>query len=354
MFIEYFRKKKIKEENKEKRSGISFEKLTIFKPKMIQLNQKKTLVFLNSFISLSTSGLNLLQVLVFLSSDYSFTIKLSENIKSGMGFSESVLKYLTLTEIQYRIMKSGEECGKLDEAIKKVSDDINQSLKLRSRLKSMAVYPTLMLFMIFGYLVFALLYLMPMMAQLIRELEVKDSIIYKIANAGTMLRENLILSSVIFIINLTIIVIVFKKLDFLRRIILGKNYYLLWEIDFCSEFLMLLNSGKNILDVIDMLNFKGKLELKNMILNGDKLYYSLSKSGLSKELVSRIRIFEERGAIGEGFESYILQMRTYLKEYMEKRMKLIEPLMILISGIIVASVMIVSMVPILDSFSEVL
>lgn len=319
-----------------------------------KLNLDKTLKFLSHFITLNNSGMNLNQTLKFLEKDYCFVTKtIVEEIGSGGTLSTAFSNTLSLTKSEINLIKVGEETGNINEIVERLLTFKTKTNRLKKKIISSLIYPIIMLIVIICYFLFLLLFVIPMMSSLIKELNVKESSLFFLDSFSVLIKNNITLSLTCILLILFISIIIGVKLDLIRKMLLGKKYKIYTEIFFVIEMYIQLESGINILEALDYIGTTESKEISKDLQEGKNLGESIKKNKFSMNLVSYISLNEESGSLSNAFKQFLESEIIGINDTIERRIKFIEPIMLLISGVSVAITVISTMSPLIESFSKI-
>ena len=97
--------------------------------------------------------------------------EMADNIEDGMPLSEALSKHpLIFSPLTISMIQSGEASGNLQKSIEYVADNIEKSYKLASKVKGALIYPAIVVIatIIISFLIFA--FILPKITQVIRDL----------------------------------------------------------------------------------------------------------------------------------------------------------------------------------------
>ncbi|MFB0917631.1 MAG: type II secretion system F family protein [Clostridiaceae bacterium] len=313
--------------------------------------------FLFHLGTLMETGFTIIDALEMSESKYKKDSKLIvEGLIQGKSFNQCIkdLKCFEKTDIE--ILRLSEETGGLTQAVIDLSSMYKQKRELNAKLISFAVYPAFMMSILVAYIFFAIFFMVPMMKDLLSTLEVSGGMIDDFDILRVFMIENQLLIIGLIPILIGVFIVIAKKFDLGLKIVLGSKYKLYRETATVDKISKLTMGGSNIMEIFDLIGEVKGINKEKIIL-GLKEGVSISESfgigGFSKDFCSIIRINEESGNLIKGFEMYLKSSRHILKDVMEKRMKLIEPVsLVLIGGVVGISVISV-MGPLTDAFTRI-
>jgi len=282
-----------------------------------------------------------------------FTNELAIMLKSGLTFTTAI-------EIILREEK--------EKNFKEVLKKINQK-----KLGGILVYPIVVISLTLIIVTFLLTFILPNFITIFEENQVELPLITRILlfisrNFHYILLFIIALILIIFFTNMYINNNKFKRIKkdkwFLNMSIFGELRKLSLSSDLYHSFSILLSVGIGIIESVDILYMNNNnyyikenlLEVKKSLLAGNNIATALKKLNLYNERFSiLITAGEESGYLSEN----LLQISKILKNDFEYRLKklmsLLEPLVVVFLGLIVAFVVVAIYLPILsigDVFSQ--
>lgn len=279
-----------------------------------------------------------------------------DGLTEGKSFSQCIMDLKCFEKTDIEILRLSEETGGLTQAVIDLSSMYREKRELKGKLISFAVYPSFMMGILVAYIFFAIFFMVPMMKDLLSTLEVSGGMIDEFDSLRVFMIENQLAIIGMIPVMIGIFIVTAKKFDIGLKIVLGNRYKLYRETATVDKISKLTIGGSNIMDIFELLGeVKGidKKKITEGLKEGASISESFGKGGFSADFCSIIRINEESGNLVKGFEMYLKSSRHILKDVMEKRMKLIEPVaLVLIGGVVGISVISV-MGPLTDAFTRI-
>ena len=293
--------------------------------------------------------------------------KLSSSIKGGKSISESFADFPEVFEPLYiNMIKLGEASGNLDNVFERLAADLKFRRTLQSKIIQSLTYPSVILFVCVACILFVFNYIVPQMSAIFDradELPVYTQMLLSTSdwfiNYQLYLAVVLIAAVVIFIQSL-------KNEKFSRAIdefglklpLLGNAILLVERIRFNSSMAMMLSSGVALVDALRLsaTNVKNT-EIRSLlktarskIKQGGTLSESLQTTPLFTEFnISLVEVGEESGELVPVFEEISERSRQDFESWTETLTSMIEPILILIMGGIVGSVVVVMLLSIVST-----
>ncbi|HEX3033697.1 MAG TPA: type II secretion system inner membrane protein GspF [Thermodesulfobacteriota bacterium] len=330
------------------------------------------------FSTLISAGLPLEASLVALSEqaeDVRFSQVLTEvkdKISEGSSLTNALKQHPKFfSDLYINIVRAGEVSGKLDIVLLRLADFMEKQQALRSRVRGALIYPIFMFFIGSGVLFFMMTYVIPKIAKIFEESErALPLITVVLIGLSGFISQNFGLLLLIFA-GLLFLLYRFKKTErgrrFFDRLILrlpifGRISKMVIISRFTRTLGTLLASGIPLLDalhvgeaVMENTVYVEALEsVRENVREGKSFAGPLRESGVFPPLVTRmITVGEQTGELEEMLikvaDTYDLQVETSVSALTS----LLEPVMILIMGVVVGFIVFAILLPIFDLTSTI-
>ncbi len=275
-------------------------------------------------------------------------IELGATFSTALSFHKDVF-----SEIFVHLVKVGEETGQLDKSLIDIAMHLQRMEDLKSAIKRALMYPVFAIITTTGALLFWLVYVLPKITVLFKDMSVELPPLTKaIIAASDFTRESWY---ILFLIPVTIYIILKLlsrkestkyyldlaklKLPIVKSIVFNKLHAL-----FAEQLRIMLASGLTIdrsfdiiINVIDNSVFKRALiTVKEDILLGSRINEALKKHEMifPNIVVRLITIGEETGGLTEQLNYLSEEFIKKLNIISQKMEKLIEPIVIVVIGAI--------------------
>ena len=338
--------------NKQLEKSLKRNKLFIIKTVIIKKEDLKDTELLNFFIKLR----------IFIESGYQFydAINYFSDYKKMKNYIKKIKYYLrngekidfifknsglNLKEIDFIILKIGEESGDLLKSFSIIENRLKTRIKLRREVKKILVYPEILLFFIFLILIFLGKFLLPNFVIILKEMNIEVS---KTTRGIIWFSNNFIYLGIIFSIVIFIIKNIKIKEKILNYIFKSKkikNYLMgLYKLNLLESLIILLKSDINLVYAIKILekeelNKNRKKGLKNILVNfeeGKNIEVSFRRSEFfNKKDLEFIRLGEKSGELVKSLEIIYNNNKKDRENKIEIIIKLLEPFTIIIIGIVI-------------------
>ena len=337
-------------------------------------NQKeKILFFTNELALLIKSGLTFTKAIeIILKEEKNKKFKdilkrIHKNLTIGKNIYDSFKPFEnTFGSTYLYILNIGELSGNIVESLEDISKSLDFDLSRQKKLAGILIYPIVVISLTFLIVSFLLIYILPSFITIFEENQIELPLITRILlsisrNFHYILLFIICILTIIFIFNMYINKNKCKRIKrdkFLLNIFLfGELKKLLLASNLYHSFSILLNSGIGMVESLEILytnnnNYylKDRLfDVKKSILAGNNIATSFKNLNLYNDRFSiLISVGEESGYLSENF----LQISKILKEDFDYKLKkllaILEPLVVLILGLIVGFIVLAIYLPILS------
>lgn len=290
--------------------------------------------------------------------------KLSDNLNKGESLSQAFSAYPDFfDELYINLLKIAEETANLPKVFGGLSSDMKFKVELMRKIKSALAYPIVILSVCILSILFIFNFVVPNMASMFADAEnlpvyttlilgLSDFFInYQIYLGGGLLA----CGGYIYSIRKSKSFVQFKENALSKLPILSSFFMKSQRIQFCSSVVLMLKSGVKIEQAVAYAcnNVKSSLLQKELsfalqsIRRGDGIAEALSASRLFPDYyLSLIEVGEESANLGEVFDEISTRSKTDFESSVERALNLFEPLLILVMGGIVGSVVVTMMLSI--------
>lgn len=345
---------------------IKILKINIFKKEI----SKK--YFLDFFIKLEffvKNGYQFYKIIEFLEEDekfYYYIQKIKLSIRNGEKLSEIFKNSgLPLKEMDLAILRASEETGSVYESFKGIAERLKEELDREKKIGKIMIYPKIVSSVILILLFFLGKFILPNFVEIIgmeNTALVTKSIIF--------FSENILWVFFIFAFFYGIIKFllkkqefrkilfrIFLKIDFIRKII--ENNFILYFSQMINIF---LESGITVSNGIEIIRnsisnefFREKLDItKELLKNGEDIYTSIKEMKIfNKGELELIKTGEETGELSEMFRLIFIRRKETQEYKIDRYIKFLEPLTIIIIGLFVGVIFIGVYSPILNMMSSI-
>ena len=361
------KKKKGEAKTKAKGAGFSFGKKKV--------KVEDVLIFSKQFATMVKAGLPILEVLGMLRDQLeSPAIKeviedIRKSLEGGVTLSKCFEKYPQYFDNVYcNLIKAGEASGKLDVFLLKIVDSLEKKEKIKKKIKSALMYPSIMFSVAITVSAFMLIKVVPVFAKMYEGMGLalpKPTAV--IMSMSDFLRGT---GGLVMLISIISFVVVFKYLttknaafqyrwhkqilklpvfgDMILKSLLARISLILGNLSAAGvnllESLEIAKSVSNNVVVTEALE-----NVKKGVFSGDTLTKLFLKEPMFPPTFSQlISVGEQTGQLDEMFGSVAMYYEEEFDTSVENMSSLIEPIMIVFMGIMIGGLMIAMYSPIFN------
>ncbi|MBU1743725.1 MAG: type II secretion system F family protein [Proteobacteria bacterium] len=299
-------------------------------------------------------------------------IDVKKNTEMGVKFSDALnLQRKIFPDILIRLARVGEETGRLENSLSEVATHLKKLEDLAATVKRALIYPLFSLITTGAAVIFWLAYVLPKMMEVIISLGVKMPLLTIILYEVSKITEKYWYVMVMIPVLLFIVIQLMKaklstrfywdmvkiKLPIIRLLLHNRLLALLSE-----QLRLLIMAGITIdrafdvaADVMGNEVFKKAiLSVKADIMAGRKISAALSKHNIFPPLVIRmVSIGESSGNLDAQFGFLAEHYYKIVDDFSEKIGKMIEPMLMIILGLLMGVMIAGVLLPMYDVFSKI-
>lgn len=345
--------------------------------KLHKMRTKELIVFCRKMGTMLGSGLSMTGALEVLYSTAEkphlreLYIHLYEDIQRGRSFSEALRNTPgCFPPFLLNMVESGEISGNIDEIMLKLAKHYQQENKLLQKVRSATTYPIILLTLAVTVIILLFTFILPSILKLFANAEIPPLTQFIMAVSNFMVN-----SWYIVVLALVAIVALFantKRIPPLKRTmdkaklcfpIVGKMNRIIYSARFSRSMAMLYASGIPLINSISLssniLNNTRVNEAFNDVMHSVSIGESLSAAiGTAQVfdplLPSMIRIGEESGSLDTILESISEYYDTESENAINRAISLLEPILLVVLGFIIALVLAGVLLPIYGMYSNIM
>lgn len=284
-------------------------------------------------------------------------------ITAGSTLPDAVRATGKFSDYEYFSLRIGEESGRMNEVLLDLSLYYSKKIKQRRKVTSALSYPLIVIGVAVVAVFFMLRFVVPMFGEMLKRF---GSELPPLTKSIMFLSEWLGHYGIWFLIIAVLTVAVtwtqrksewFRKVSssfILRTPLIGKIVRKVYVERFAHAMHLLLLSRTNLIDALDlvqkMVGFypieKSIGEVRRRVLAGESLHESLGRFSIyPKRMISLIRVAEEVNKVDLMFEKLSRQLSDEIDHETSMLGSIIEPLMILFLGVMVAIILVAMYLP---------
>ena len=338
----------------------------------IKISKEEILNFTKEILIMLDSGISIIKILEIQEQQYKAPLKdilgeLKKDILNGDTLGEAFKKYEEIFGSFYiGMIFLGESSGNLDKNLKKICEYLELEIRIIKKIKEVIFYPCILLTFSILILTFLMIYIFPNFIKLFeeskRELPLLTRILIGVSNNFHMI--------ILFFICILIIIIFFIRYIKKDRVLKEKYDGILLKVPIIKSFIIgnfiirfsknisiMLSSGIVIMDILKLLkNFfeniviKRELEIiEELLFEGKQLSEGLKKNNLfPQKYIKLVIVGEKSGELSKVFEQIAKLEEERIERDIKKLLTLVEPILIIILGLILSIIIIAIYLPIFN------
>lgn len=343
-----------------------------------KVSNRDLVMFCFQLEQLTSAGVPLLEGLNDLreSSDNLYFQKIigaiSAEVEGGKMFSQALAEHPSVFgEVFVNLIDAGERTGQLPKVLNNLFETIRWQDELMSQTKKLLIYPAFVATVVMGAVVFLMTYLVPQMVLFLRnmgqELPLNTQILIAISNAFVHYWWLILGLPILMVIVLATLIRTNPQVRYrfdmlkLHLPVTGTILHKIIMARFARYFALMYQTGIPILEAIKICeNIVGNRVVSDALSRvhtqinaGDAMSESFRNAGLFPPLVVRmIKVGESTGGLDKSLLNISYFYDRDVNDSMQKMLKMIEPTLTIILGLILAFIMFSVLGPVYDSFSK--
>lgn len=356
------------EKNSKTRSGFLQKEISLSNT----FKDKEKEQFYREFATLLNSGIDFKKALEILKKQQKkkkhkeIIEGITTEVVKGKSLFEATQQSGKFSAFEYYSIKIGEETRKLDTVLGELYQYFEKKIKMKRQLVSVLAYPMLVLVLVFGALYFMLNYVVPMFSNIFKQFGRK---LPKITEYVLWLSDNFSTISLIVFLVVASTIIIHKSLkdkeayrSALSNIAIkipffGKLIKQIYITRFCQTMSLLLSAKTPLIESLKlverMISFypieKSLAVIQKEVLKGVSFSEALSKHEIYEyKLVSMVAVGEQINKLDDMFDKLAKQYDEETQHKTKMLGVVLDPLLIIIIGLVVGFVLIAMYVPMFE------
>lgn len=293
---------------------------------------------------------------------------LIEDVQAGQHLSDAMLRFpKVFSTVFVNLVRVGEESGELSEVFRHLNESLKWQDELISQTKRLLIYPSFAAVTILSMIFFMMVFLVPemktFMLNMIGDLPTETKILISVSDAVVAYWWIFLMTPAIIFLLLYIV----SRFNLKLRLFLNSMKLRIWLVGpilqklalarFAGFFALMYSSGITVLESLAILEKtttnlaiqRAINEAREQIAEGTSISISFAQTGLFPPLVIRmLSIGEHTGELDAALRNVSYFYDRDVKESIGKLQAMIEPIMILTLGIIMAWLIVAVLGPIYD------
>jgi type IV pilus assembly protein PilC len=336
------------------------------------VGEQSLVVFSRQFATMINAGLAMVRCLDVLSVQTEdaqlkpILIAIRRDVEGGSTLASALGKYpKTFSPLFTNMVRAGELGGILDDVLNRLAGFLEKDFNLKKKVKSAMTYPTVILVMAIGIVIFLVTFILPTFIQMFEQMQMKLPLPTMLLMAFTKGVRN----PYVLIPSLAVIAVGYFLFNRYVSTPVGRRQYDAFKLKlpvfgmlirkvaisrFCRTLGTLLQSGVPIMQALEIVGKASGNEVvaetvskvRDSVREGESIAVPLQLSGLFPPLVTQmVSVGEETGNL-DGMLSKIADFYDTEVDYMLASLtSLLEPMMILGMGFIVGFIVISVFLP---------
>ena len=297
---------------------------------------------------------------------------IKDSIQKGNSLADGFAQFPNVFDnILINTVKSGEESGSLDSVLKDLAESMKRSEELKNDVRGAMIYPVIVLGVLFFVLVVLLGFVVPRIAEVFNRLSIPKPLPTRILlNTSTFINDYFIYLAGFLILLVLFLIYLFSQKR-IRKILLTASFRLplfgtiLHYLDlarFSGTLSLLLSAGIPIIRavessatvVVNHKTFNELVEVAHNLTKGESLSVSMRKYKTFPTLMTRIiSTGEKTGKLDEVLAGVSSHYHSKLQRQVKMLSTSIEPILIVIIGVIVGLVILAIISPIYQLIGQI-
>lgn len=292
-------------------------------------------------------------------------------IRQGVPLSEAMESQgPAFPEILIYMFRSAEASGSLDKTAIRMAVHFEKEHRLNSKVKNAMIYPLILIVMVVAVVIFIVSYIIPQFSEVFDTMEQLPLPTRMVLGISDTIRSHWLLIGIILLIAGVILSFVLRipqvrmRMDQLKLKlpVIGKLLRTIYTARFARTLSSLYSSGLPIITALQV----GKRTVGNTYIEsqfeasirsvraGETLASSLALiDGFENRLASTILIGEETGSLDSMLDVIADALEYDAELAITKLTTLLEPVLIIVMGVIIGFIMIAVLLPIFQSYSAI-
>ncbi|QFR39543.1 type II secretion system F family protein [Candidatus Gracilibacteria bacterium 28_42_T64] len=302
------------------------------------------------------------------------TIEMQENINHGITMSETMAQYPKVFDgLSTALIGVGEKTGQLGKILAELDKNLLENIELKGKVKGAMIYPAVLLVLTLCMVIFMMIFIVPRISESFEkagsELPGLTQFVVAVSNFfiedwGKLIIGFIATISIFRIINSTyhgkmFFAIMYTKLPIFGYVVRQSNI-----VYFIKSFTILLDSGVLLLESLktsskvvpnlaykkELIRIKNEVEIgltisKSLGLNLDYEANVYLNNLFPEEFAYVVSTGEETGSLSDSLKKVGANYNGELKRYIGNLSSLMEPVIIVIVGFLVGTIVVAIMLP---------
>lgn len=339
---------------------------------------KDLAIFCRQFYTMLDAGVPILTCLKILSDQIQnkklreAIIKVHEDVETGEVLSDAMRKHKDVfPDLLISLTASGEASGSLDSVMLRMATNYEKENKINNKVKSAMIYPIVLGCVAIIAVVFILVYVMPTFMDIFEGngTELPWSTKFLLGLSSSIQNNWIIILFFIIMVGLGLKIflkteqgiLIVSKLK-LKLPVLKKLNEMIIVSRFTRTLSILMASGLPLIKALEIVSEvvgnkiveSAMINIKDNVMRGESLYSSMKESEMFPGMLySMIKVGEETGALDDILNKTADFYDEELESTIQASVALLEPILIVVMGLVIGFIVISIMLPMFDSYGQI-
>lgn len=339
---------------------------------------KDLAIFCRQFYTMLDAGVPILTCLKILSDQIQnkklreAIIKVHEDVETGEVLSDAMRKHKDVfPDLLISLTASGEASGSLDSVMLRMATNYEKENKINNKVKSAMIYPIVLGCVAIIAVVFILVYVMPTFMDIFEGngTQLPWSTRFLLGLSSSIQNNWIIILFFIIMVGLGLKIflkteqgiLIVSKLK-LKLPVLKKLNEMIIVSRFTRTLSILMASGLPLIKALEIVSEvvgnkiveSAMINIKDNVMRGESLYSSMKESDMFPSMLySMIKVGEETGSLDDILNKTADFYDEELESTIQASVALLEPILIVVMGLVIGFIVISIMLPMFDSYGQI-
>ena len=339
---------------------------------------KDLAIFCRQFYTMLDAGVPILTCLKILSDQIQnkklreAIIKVHEDVETGEVLSDAMRKHKDVfPDLLISLTASGEASGSLDSVMLRMATNYEKENKINNKVKSAMIYPIVLGCVAIIAVVFILVYVMPTFMDIFEGngTQLPWSTRFLLGLSSSIQNNWIIILFFIIVAGLSLKIflkteqgiLIVSRLK-LKLPVLKKLNEMMIVSRFTRTLSILMASGLPLIKALEIVSEvvgnriveSAMIQIKDNVMRGESLYSSMKESDMFPSMLySMIKVGEETGSLDDILNKTADFYDEELESTIQASVALLEPILIVVMGLVIGFIVISIMLPMFDSYGQI-
>ena len=339
---------------------------------------KDLAIFCRQFYTMLDAGVPILTCLKILSDQIQnkklreAIIKVHEDVETGEVLSDAMRKHKDVfPDLLISLTASGEASGSLDSVMLRMATNYEKENKINNKVKSAMIYPIVLGCVAIIAVVFILVYVMPTFMDIFEGngTQLPWSTRFLLGLSSSIQNNWIIILFFIIVAGLSLKIflkteqgiLIVSRLK-LKLPVLKKLNEMMIVSRFTRTLSILMASGLSLIKALEIVSEvvgnkiveSTMIQIKDNVMRGESLYSSMKESDMFPSMLySMIKVGEETGSLDDILNKTADFYDEELESTIQASVALLEPILIVVMGLVIGFIVISIMLPMFDSYGQI-